>query len=139
MKKRVSISLLLALVVSGMAFADIQSSPGMKFTWSRKLARAIANIAYGPGEILSTWSRSNRADGNITASTEAPIEGTRRAAVRIGYGVYELVTFPVHSYKGTFRPAIYKKSSTDPWAGYDEFPPQIGIQSQAGYSRTQVW
>lgn len=139
MKKRVTISLLLALLVSGVAFADIQSSNGMKYTWSRKLARSIANIAYGPAEILTTWSRSNRYDGSSTALTEGAIEGSKRGLVRIGYGVWELVTFPVHAYKGTYRPPFYSKIEIDPWAGYDEFPPQIGIQSQATYCRSQIW
>lgn len=139
MKNRVTISLMLALLVSGIAMADIQSSNSMKWTWSRKLARAVANLAYGPTEILSTWVRSNRYDGSSTAATEGPIEGTKRSVVRIGYGVWELVTFPVHAYKGTYRPPYYAKSRIDPWAGYDEFPPQIGIQSQAGYCRSQVW
>ena len=139
MKKRFSISLLLALVVSSVAMADIQSSLASKWNWSRKLTRAIANIAYGPGEIISTMVRSNRNDGNVAASIEGPIEGGKRGVVRIGYGIYELVTFPVHAYKGTYRPPFYKKASTDPWFGYDEFPPQIGVQSQGTYSRYQNW
>ncbi len=139
MKKRVSISLLLVLFTTGLAFADIQSSYGMKWNWSRKLSRAIGNIAYGPAELLSTWARSNRYDGSSTAAMEGPVEGTKRGCVRIGYGVYELLTFPVHSYKGTYRPPFYKKSSIDPWYGYSEFPPQIGIQSQSNNVRSQVW
>ncbi|MBL9117302.1 MAG: exosortase system-associated protein, TIGR04073 family [Verrucomicrobiaceae bacterium] len=139
MKKRITFSLLLALLVSGAAFADIQSSPGMRWNWSRKLARAIANIAYSPAEVLSTLSRTNGDNGNVASGSEGVIEGSKRTVVRLGYGIYELITFPVHAYKGTYRPPFYRKADMDPWFGYDEFPPQIGIHSQATYSRTQVW
>jgi putative exosortase-associated protein (TIGR04073 family) len=139
MKKRTTFSLLLAFLIAGVAYADIQSSIGMRWNWSRKLARAVANIAYSPAEILSTMSRANMDNGNIAAGSEGPIEGTKRGVVRLGYGIYELITFPVHAYKGTYRPPFYKKADIDPWFGYDEFPPQIGIQSQAAYSRHQTW
>jgi putative exosortase-associated protein (TIGR04073 family) len=139
MKKRFLLTLVSILTIGSMAMADIQSSPGAKWNWSRKLSRGLANVIYGPVEILTTWNRSNRADGSSTAAVEGPIEGLKRSLVRVGYGVFEIVTFPAPAYKGTYRPPYYRKERIDPWKGYDEFPPQLGIQTQAGYTRTQVW
>jgi putative exosortase-associated protein (TIGR04073 family) len=139
MKKRLALSLVAILTCASVATADIQSPPGHAFNWSRKLSRGIANLAYGPLEILSYWSRSNHTDGSLAASVVGPIEGTKRALVRVGYGVFEVLTFPAPAYKGTFRPATYRKQRIDPWFGYDEFAPQLGVSGQAGYSRTQNW
>jgi putative exosortase-associated protein (TIGR04073 family) len=139
MKKRFLLALVSILTIGSMAMADIQSSPGAKWTWSRKLSRGLANVIYGPMEIFSTWNRSIRSDGSSTAGTETPIEGLRRSLVRVGYGVFEIITFPEPAYKGTFRPPYYRKARIDPWKGYDEFPPQLGIQTQSNYCRTQVW
>jgi putative exosortase-associated protein (TIGR04073 family) len=107
--------------------------------WSRKLSRALANIAYSPTEILSRWNRGNDTDGNIGSGPLSVIEGTKRSMVRLGYGIFELATFPGSTYKKTYRPPFYKKERIDPYYGYDEFPPQVGIISQASYSRTQSW
>lgn len=139
MKKRIALTFVAILTCGSMAFADIQSPPGSVWNWSRKLSRAIANLAYGPLEIISYWGRANRTEGGVGASVIAPIEGLKRTGVRIGYGVFELVTFPAPAYKGTFRPPYYRKARIDPWYGYDEFAPQFGITGQATYSRTQNW
>jgi putative exosortase-associated protein (TIGR04073 family) len=139
MKKRFITTLLAVVTCGSMAFADIQSSPGSVWNWSRKLSRGIANLAYAPTEILSYWNRSNHTDGNIGSSIIAPIEGLKRTVVRVGYGVFEVVTFPAPVYKNGFRPPYYKKQRIDPWFGYDEFSPQLGISSQASYGRTQAW
>ena len=139
MKNRIALTLVAVLTCGSMAFADIQSPPGSVWNWSRKLSRSIANLAYAPLEGLSYWNRSNRTDGGVAASVVAPIEGLKRTLVRVGYGVFEVVTFPVPAYKGTYRPPYHRKARVDPWFGYDEFAPQFGITGQAGYSRTQVW
>lgn len=134
------VTLLAAVFAFGsLAFADIQSSPGSHWNWSRKLARGLGNLAYGPMEIFSYWGRSNKTEGNVAASMIGPVEGVKRALVRVGYGVFEVVTFPAPAYKGTYRPPYFKKQRIDPWFGYDEFAPQLGITSQASYSRTQIW
>ncbi len=139
MKMRFALTLVALLSVGVSAFADIQSPPGAEWNWSRKLARGLANLAYGPGEIFSYHSRSLSTDGNVAASMIGPIEGSRRALVRVGYGLFDVLTFPVPIYKGTYRPPYYVKQRIDPWFGYDEFSPQLGISAQASYSRTQVW
>lgn len=139
MKNRIVLILLAVFTVGGLALADIQSPPGHKWNWSRKLSRALANLAYGSTEILVTWQRSNRSDGNNAAASDMVVEGSKRTIVRAGYGLYELVTFPFPTYKCTYRPPYYKKERIDPWYGYDEFPPQVGITAQATYGRTQSW
>jgi putative exosortase-associated protein (TIGR04073 family) len=139
MKMRIATTLVALFAFSSLAFADIQASPGSQWNWSRKLSRGLANLAYGPMEIFSYWSRPNVTDGNVAASAIAPIEGLKRTLVRVGYGVFEVVTFPAPAYKAGYRPPYFKKQRIDPWFGYDEFAPQLGITSQASYSRTQVW
>ncbi len=139
MKKIIALTLTVAFAFGTFANADIQSPPGHQFGWTRKLSRALANIAYGSTEILTVWMKSNRTNGNVAASTDAIVGGSKRAAVRAGYGIYELVTFPVPSWKCTYRPPYKTKGHIDPWYGYEEFPPQVGITAQAGYSRTQNW
>ena len=139
MKKRIALTLVAVFTCGSMAFADIQSPPGSVYNWTRKLSRAIANLAYGPLEGISYWGRANRTDGSVAASVVGPIEGLRRTVVRVGYGVFEVVTFPVPTYKGTYRPPYHRKARIDPWFGYDEFAPQFGITTQANYSRTQNW
>src|SRR5436309_2574129 len=139
MKMRFALSLVALLSIGVSAFADIQSPPGAEWNWSRKLARGLANLAYGPGEIFSYYNRSLQTEGNVGASVIGPVEGTRRALVRVGYGLFDVLTFPVPCYKGTYRPPYYVKQRIDPWYGYDEFSPQLGISAQATYSRTQIW
>ena len=139
MKMRLATTLVALTTFGSIAFADIQSPPGAEWNWSRKLARGIANLAYGPGEILSYHTRSLESEGNVGASIIGPVEGTKRALVRVGYGIFDVATFPVPLYKGTYRPPYYRKQRIDPWFGYDEFSPVLGISGSAAYSRTQSW
>lgn len=139
MKSRTLLILITAVTLGGMALADIQSPPGGRWNWSRKLSRAIANLAYGVSEIPIAWMKSDRTDGNSAAFTSMAVDGTRRSVVRIGYGLFELVTFPFPAYKDGFRPPYYKHEKFDPWHGYEEFPPQLGITSQARYCRDQPY
>lgn len=139
MKKRIVLTLTALFTIGNIAFADIQSPPGNEWNWSRKLSRALSNLAYAPFEIPNYYMRSNRTEGNVGASMIAPIEGLKRTLVRVGYGVFEVVTFPAPTYKATYRPPYARKQRIDPWYGYDEFPPQLGITGQATYCRTQNW
>ncbi|MFZ4765949.1 MAG: exosortase system-associated protein, TIGR04073 family [Roseimicrobium sp.] len=139
MKNRITLLLVGALTHGTVAFGDIQSSPGSHWNWSRKLSRALGNLAYGWAEYPIHWQKVERSEGVNAAGTSAVVEGTTRSVVRIGYGLYEFVTFPFPSYKGGYRPPYFKKERFDPWFGYEEFPPQVGFTSQARYSRTQSW
>jgi putative exosortase-associated protein (TIGR04073 family) len=139
MKKRITLLLAGALTLGSLAFGDIQSSPGSHWDWSRKLSRALGNIAYGWAEYPIQWQKVERSGGVNEAGTSMLVQGTHRTIVRMGYGLYEFVTFPYPSYKGGYRPPYRTKERFDPWFGYEEFPPQVGFTSQARYSRTQHW
>ncbi|MEM7383944.1 MAG: exosortase system-associated protein, TIGR04073 family, partial [Verrucomicrobiota bacterium] len=102
----------------------------------RKLGRAVSNILYGLTELPHTVIQMNKREGNNAAFGAGVVEGTWRSAVRIGYGVYELVSFPVPTYKGSYR-APYQNIEYDPYRGYDEFAPELGFQSKYEYSRRQ--
>lgn len=139
MKNRIILSLAGALLVSTFAFGDIQSSPGSKWDWSRKLSRSLANLAYGWSEYPIQWQKVDKEDGTNAAASSLVVQGTHRTVVRLGYGLFEFATFPFPAYKGGYRPPYYVKDRFDPWYGYEEFPPQVGFTSQAGYSRVQNW
>lgn len=139
MKNRIALTILSALTLCGVAFADIQSPPGHHYNWSRKLSRGVGNILYGWTEPFSVWQRTNRTDGAHAAFADFFIEGLKRMTVRAGYGVYEIATFPAPSWKLTYRPPYYRKAQIDPWWGYTEFSPQMGFASQTDYSRVQGW
>lgn len=139
MKNRTLLVLAGALTLGSAALADIQAPLKDQWNWSRKLSRSIANLAYGATEYPITWQKVERADGMNAAAAAFVVDGTTRTAVRLGYGLYELFTFPVPTNKGTFKPHYYSNERFDPWHGYQEFPPQLGFTSQARYSREQSW
>lgn len=139
MKNRAILLFISALTVCGVAFADIQSPPGHHYNWSRKLSRGIGNILYGAHEPLNVWQRTNASEGAVAAASDFFVEGIKRMVVRAGYGVYEIATFPVPSWKLTYRPMYYRKERLDPWWGYTDFAPQQGALSEASYNRSQGW
>ncbi len=139
MKNRIILTLVGALTVGTLAFADIQSSPGSKWTWSRKLSRSLANLAYGYSEYPVHYQKVAREDGANAAFSAGIVQGTTRTVVRVGYGLYEFATFPFPTYKGGYRPPYSKKERFYPYRGFEEFPPQGGVTSQSAYSRSQSW
>jgi putative exosortase-associated protein (TIGR04073 family) len=139
MKNRIVLSILSLLALCSVAVADIQSPPGHHYNWSRKLSRGVGNVLYGFTEPFNVWQRTNRSDGGNAAFADFFIEGFKRTVVRAGYGVYEIATFPMPTWKMTYRPPYYRKEKIDPWWGYTEFAPQMGSLSEADYSRTQSW
>lgn len=123
------------------ANADIQDPPAAQYTATRKLARGLANILYGITEIPSMWTRVNDTEGSSAAATYGTLHGVKKTGVRFGYGIYEVLTFPIKSYKGTYRP-VYKperRIQSYPFMGYEEFPPQLGIQTQSSSNRIQTY
>lgn len=135
MNKRSILLIAAAFTIGSLALADIQSSPASRWNWSRKLSRSLANIIYGVTEIPVTWCKSNNLDGSSAAWTTMAVDGTKRSVVRLGYGVFELVTFPFPAYKDGYRPPFRKKEAMDSYSGYGEFPPQFGHSSQTTYCR----
>jgi putative exosortase-associated protein (TIGR04073 family) len=142
MKNRILFMLVGALTAGSLAYGDIQSPPAGQWNWSRKLSRSLANLVYGGTEYNTTWKKVDEADGNNAAAAAFVVDGTKRTVVRLGYGLYELVTFPFPSYKGGYRPpygALHKHENMDVWHGYQEFPPVVGFISQGHYNRGQSW
>ncbi len=135
MKKAVC-TLLIAGIAS-LAIADIQEPPSAKYGPVRKLSRAFANLVYGISELPSTWYRTNDLEGRKAGGSYGVIKGTQRTISRVGYGLYELFTFPAPTYKQGYRPPYFKKADKYPWLGYQEFPPQLGFITEADYTRTQ--
>ncbi len=139
MKNRFLLLALITLAISSTAFGDIQSPPGHHFNWSRKMSRGIGNMLFGPLEYFSVWRATNASDGSVAAASDFLVEGTKRTLVRLVYGIYETATFPVPSWKITYRPPYKTKEALDNWWGYTQFAPQTGARSEFGHSRSQGW
>ena len=128
------------LAFASVSFADIHEPPKTKYTKSRKLGRGVANIVYGWTEIPMTmhrWSElhTEQAAGVFTAGF---MQGAQRAGARLKYGFYEVINFQRPLYKDSYRPAMADIYYL-PIRGYEEFPPQIGYMTTAGYTRGRTW
>ncbi|WP_395740791.1 exosortase system-associated protein, TIGR04073 family [Prosthecobacter sp.] len=139
MKNRFLLLAFTLCAVSSIAYGDIQSPPGHHFTWSRKLSRGVGNVLFGWFEYPAVWRKTNESDGSIAAASDMLVEGTKRTLVRAGYGLYEIATFPVPSWKRTYRPPYHHKENVDSWWGYTQFPPEVGFRSEIPYSSAQGW
>jgi putative exosortase-associated protein (TIGR04073 family) len=130
-----ALSVALVLFPTAPVSADIQDPPLNDHGPSRKLARGIANIAFGVSEIPFEIILSNEADGNSTAFSYGAIRGVGRFLSRLGFGVYEVVTFPIPTHKGTYHPPF---KSNIPWVngGLEEFPPELGFETRYSYGRS---
>lgn len=126
--------------IAGLSMADIQAPPGSKYGSVRKLSRALANICYGVTEIPVMWARTEFEGGATEQNSYALVYGGGKTIARVGFGVYELITWPFPSYKGTYRapygPDI--REATHPSTGYLEFPPEVGFISGVQHCRAQV-
>lgn len=97
--KRAIISALFAAGAIGVASADIQAPPASEYTPTRKLGRAIANIIYSVEEIplgIINWTSR---EGDYAGFSVGIVDGTTTMLERMGYGIYELVTFWAPTYK----------------------------------------
>ncbi len=139
MKRTLAALLTLALVAMPvLAYADIQNPPGARNDRTRKLARGLSNIVYGITELPVTFVTTNRYEGSTEAFSLGLVEGIRRTVVRMGFGVYEVVTFPSPTYKEGYRQP-YRDIRLDPFKGYSEFPPALGAQSHTSSNPTQPY
>ena len=142
MRKLLLITLTIGFAIP--AQADIQAPPGTKYSSSRKLGRAVANILYGVTEIPEQMVRKSETEGRRSGWAHGIVDGSRRALNRIGYGVYELVTFHSPTHHGTFKPH-YTRCGNDariemnPRDGLSEFPPELGFETYFSHSRSQKW
>ena len=130
--------LLLTLLAVGItsACADIQAPPASRQTAIHKLGRGVSNLLYGVTELPARMMRMNREDGNNAGFGAGVVEGTQRSIVRVGYGIFEILTFPAKTYKQSYK-APYQDIEYDPFNGYAEYAPEIGFQSKFGYGRKQ--
>ena len=132
---------LTALAGSNSLFADIQAPPQSDDGPTRKLGRGIGNILYGSSEIFDSMSDVNYAEGNSAAFSYGLVRGLGRTFARLGYGVFETVTFPFPTNHGTYKPPY---NNNIQWlnSGYSEFPPELGFETKYDYSRqyaSQSW
>ena len=129
-----------ALFIAATSFClgDIHEPPKMKYTKMRKLGRGVSNIVYGWTEVPMTmhrWGENREQSAGIF--TAGFLQGVQRAGARLKYGIYEVVNFHKPLYKDSYRPP-YASINYLPMinnVGLEEFPPQIGELSTAGYTR----
>jgi putative exosortase-associated protein (TIGR04073 family) len=124
---------LTALTLASTAFADIQDPPMNDQGPTRKLSRGISNVLFGITELPQCINQINDREGNAAAASYGVVRGVTRTAVRIGAGVYEIVTFPFPTNRSSYRPAL---KSNIPWihGGYEEFPPELGWNTRKRYN-----
>jgi putative exosortase-associated protein (TIGR04073 family) len=134
MKRLLSLALLTALVAP--ALADIHDPPMNDNGPTRKLGRGLANILFSVTELSVQPTMMNEREGNNAAFTYGVLKGFGRLFQRIGYGVYETLTFPLPTTRSNYR-VPYKNAV--PWihGGLEEFPPELGWESRYRYSRTE--
>jgi putative exosortase-associated protein (TIGR04073 family) len=133
--------ILATAAIAGLSTADIQAPPAEKHGVLRKLSRAVSNIVYGVAELPTQWVKSEFEGGTSEQAGYGTVYGAGKTLARLGFGVYELVTFPVPTYKGTFR-APYPESireATHPQTGFFEFPPEVGFISGTQINRYSVY
>lgn len=124
---------LTAVTLASTALADIQDPPMNEQGPTRKLGRAISNILFGVTELPQSFTQMNDREGNAAAWSYGVVRGVGRTAARIGSGVYEFVTFPFPTNRGSYRPVL---KSNIPWihGGYEEFPPELGWNTRKRYN-----
>jgi len=118
--------------------ADIQDPPVREQGPIRKLGRGVSNMAFGSSEIFNLMDPMNPSFSSSGIFSHGIIYGVGRSLVRFGAGIYEVMTFPLPSYRGGYKPVL---PPTTPWVkgGYEEFPPELGFDSRMEYGRNQNW
>ncbi len=132
----------LTLSMIGSAVADIQAPPASEYTATRKLGRAISNLIYAAEEIPTRMIYWTQQEGDYAGFSVGIVDGTARTIERMGYGIYELVTFWAPTYKCTYRPPYQGSCGNSGLKeynyanGFSEFPPELSFQSYYKYTRT---
>jgi putative exosortase-associated protein (TIGR04073 family) len=129
------LSLVFLSLLGASAFADIQDPPGNDFGPTRKVARGLANFGFGAVEVIYQPSVIHYQEGNAAGWAYGGTRGFARWAVRMGTGVWEILTFPLATNRGTYKPPF---RSNIPWihGGLEEFPPELGFESHYRYCRS---
>lgn len=134
MSRTILVAFVGCLIAAAAAKADIQNPPLSHYTPVTKLGRGLGNIAFAVTELPDTMKRVQRTDGTKAAWSVGLVDGAWRTVKRVGYGAYEVATFPAPVYKGTYRQP-YKRGELYPHAGLKEYAPELGFQGGASYSR----
>lgn len=126
--------ILVTMAIASSTVADIQAPPGAQYGRVGKLSRGLANLIYGWTEIPSNWERAVTTDGS-SHGLYGLMWGTHKTVIRIGWGLYEVVSAPFPTYKGGFKAPYLNKIERDPQNGYSDFPPEIGFDGGTDYNR----
>ena len=101
MKRILALALFMA-VPALMAHADI--SMPVKDSFYDKLGRGLANITMSPTELIDSQYSMLETEGNTVAFFKGfVVQGTSRALMDIGQGVFEVVTSPFPTNNGSYR------------------------------------
>jgi putative exosortase-associated protein (TIGR04073 family) len=114
--------------------ADIQAPPGREFRRVGKMSRGLANLIYGWGEIPFEAKRQIDDHGSSHA-TYGVLWGTHKTAIRLAWGLYEVVSAPFPTYKRGFKAPYRNKIEMKPDRGYSAFPPELGFDSSSSTCR----
>ncbi|MEO5722266.1 MAG: exosortase system-associated protein, TIGR04073 family [Chthoniobacterales bacterium] len=114
--------------------ADIHDPPSNAQGPTRKLGRGVSNLLFGISELPTTIAKVNETEGNSAAAGYAVVRGVGRSVLRIQAGVFEILTWPFPTVRGTYFPVL---ESDTHWihSGYQEFPPELGNESKYPYVR----
>lgn len=131
---KAAVLLIAALAIASTSFADIQQPPASDYGPTRKLGRGLGNVLFGPTELLDSIFMVNYDEGNSAAWSYGLVRGIGRSFARLGYGIYDMATFPCPTVRGSYYPPY---RSDIPWinSGYAEFPPELGFETRYGYVR----
>ena len=88
-RRAILTALIVFLIVASFA------APGYCDDAFKKLGRGLCNIGTFPFEVLLQSSRVNNSDGPMAALTWGVLKGLGMSVVRLGVGVYEIITFPI--------------------------------------------
>ncbi len=132
MKNLIAAALLLA--VAPVCRADIHDPPSNDYGPTRKLGRGISNLLFGITELPHEIAKVNDREGNSAAAGYGVVRGVGRSGLRMGAGIFEILTWPIPAVRGTYFPVL---ESDVHWihAGYKEFPPELGNESKYPYAR----
>src|SRR5882724_7074288 len=126
------LSLVFVSLLSASALADIQDPPGNDYGPTRKFSRGFANFTFGGTEIIAQASKIGWYEGDNAAFSYGGVRGHGRWVLRMGWGLWEMFSFPFATNRGTYKPPY---RSNIPWihGGMEEFPPELGFESHYRY------
>ena len=79
-----------SVVCAGNVSAAENNEPQWLMRPVEKLARGIANVAFGVFELPMQWANVNREEGGIAGITKGTLKGVIYVVARVGVGVEDL-------------------------------------------------